>query len=159
MEDEPSDGVVRSLISTADTARLTQARLRDLEPEYDGPAIKETTGEIKSRADEKPEPVLDEDSIVIADLAAAHAAVAAVAETKPKEPPVDAATSSQELAVSDVRRDAVAFSDTEEEFFKKGPKTEPVVKVEIETFEDLDEGYEPQGFWDRVFGRKPKKRR
>lgn len=156
-EDEPSDGVVRSLIATADTARLTQARLRASSPEFDGPAVKEQTGEIRSRPTEKPEPVVEETSIVITDLAAAHSAIAAVADAKPKEPVADAASPSRELAVSDVRRDAVALTAAEEEFFKQAPKTEAVMKVE--TFDDLDEGYEPPGFWDRVFGRKPKKRR
>jgi hypothetical protein len=54
-----------------------------------------------------------------------------------------------------VRRDAVAFSDDEEAFFRGAERTSPAPKVE--TFDDLDEGYQPPGFWDRVFGRKKPK--
>ena len=167
-EDEPSDGVVRSMIATADTARLARAaRMRPPTPEHDGPAIKETTGEIRERPrHETKEPAVTEPSILVADLAAAqsdlaaaHSAVAAVATKATEAPPSpDSASPSRELAVSDVRRDAVAFSETEEAFFSGADKSTPVQRVaHPDTFDDLDEGYEPPKFWDRVFGRKPKK--
>lgn len=164
-DDEPSDGVVRAIVASADTAPASPARMRPPEPEYDGPPIKETTGEIRGRTprDTNEPPVVEpsiliaEPSILVGDLAAAHDAVsAAVAKPAPAAPPpADAASPSRELAVSDVRRDAVAFSEAEEAFFRGAEKTASVPKVE--TFDDLDEGYQPPGFWDRVFGRKKPK--
>jgi hypothetical protein len=158
-EDEPSDGVVRGMIATADTPR---ARMRPPEPApaHDGPEIKERTGEIRERprTDKDKEPEVSQPSILVADLAAAHDAVAAAAtKAAAAPPPADAATSSREREVADVRRDAVAFSDSEEAFFRGADKSKPVERVSHETFADLDEGYEPPKFWDRVFGRKPKK--
>ena len=104
------------------------------------------------------EPAVDAPSILVADLAAVHAAAARAATPK-SPPPADAASSSRELAVNEVRHDAaVAFTDAEEAFFKKN-ETGPVRQVKVESFDDLDEGYEPPKFWDRVFGRKkPPKR-
>jgi hypothetical protein len=159
-EDEPSDGVVR-MIATADTARMGRStRMRPPTPEHDGPPIKETTGEIRERprSDTK-EPAVSEPTILVADLAAAHDAAAAVlSQPVAAPPPPDAASPSRELAVSEVRRDAATFTDTDEAFFQRADKSAPVPRVVMpETFEDLDEGYQPPKFWDRVFGRKPKK--
>lgn len=153
-EDEPSDGVIKTPIAAADTARLARARQRPPTPEHDGPPQKEATGEIRERKPrETKEPPLAEPSILVADLAAAHEAIAAVAsKAAATPPPADAASSSRELAVSETRRDAVAFSDTEEAFFNRAERTAPAPK--LESFDDLDEGYQPAGFWDRVFGRK-----
>jgi hypothetical protein len=168
-EDEPSDGVVRAMIATADTARLARAaRMRQPSPEHDGPPIKETTGEIRERprSDTREPPVVEpsiliegsQPSILVADLAAAHDAIAAVtAKAVIAVAPPDAASPSRELEVSDVRRDAVAFSDAEEAFFSAAEKSAPVARVHHDSFDDLDEGYQPPKFWDRVFGRKPKK--
>jgi hypothetical protein len=158
-DDEPSDGVVRATIaSKADTARISRPRIRASVPEHDGPPVKSTSGEVSERA-KRPtkEPDISEPTILVADLAAAHDAVAAaVAAPRPATPPPpDAASPSRELAVSDVRRDAVAFSESEEAFFRGAERTAPAPKVE--TFSDLDEDYEPPKFWDRVFGRKKKK--
>ncbi|HSD86863.1 MAG TPA: hypothetical protein VLB44_05090, partial [Kofleriaceae bacterium] len=104
------------------------------------------------------EPSSSEPSILVSDLAAAHNAIAAaVQKPPPPAPPADAASPSRELAVSDVRRDAVAFSDDEEAFFKRAEShTHTVPKVDVEAFEDLDEDYEPTSFWGRVFGKKKK---
>jgi hypothetical protein len=164
-EDEPSDGVVRAVITAPDTARLARAaRMRPPAPEHDGPPIKETTGEIREKPRADREPAVAEPSILVADLAAAHDAVAA-AVAKPsappaERPPADAASPSRELEVSEVRRDAVAFSEDEEAFFRGAEKTAAVPRsFEPETFDDLDEGYQPPKFWDRVFGRKPRKPR
>ena len=166
-EDEPSDGIIRAAIAAPDSAEL--ARSRKLKPpggpEHDGPPVKETTGEIGSRPrrDTK-DPDASEPSMVVADvgavqsdLAAVHAAVAAVATAaSPLHANVDAASASRELEVSDTRRDAVAFSDVEEAFFKTAEShTHSVPK--FESFDDLDEDYEPPKFWDRVFGKKKKK--
>ncbi|MBV8761893.1 MAG: DUF4388 domain-containing protein [Deltaproteobacteria bacterium] len=105
-------------------------------------------------------PVGDAPSILVADLAAVHSAAArAITGPVVASAPANAASASRELAVAEVRRDAaVAFSDAEEAFFKKA-ESGPVRTAKIETFDDLDEGYEPPKFWDRVFGRKkPPKR-
>jgi hypothetical protein len=157
-DDEPSDGVVRAAIaSKAQTARISRPRMRPSAPEHDGPPVKATSGEVSQRA-KRPtkEPDISEPSILVADLAAAHDAVAAAVNTPaPAAPPADAASPSRELAVSDVRRDAVAFSETEEAFFRGAERTAPAPK--LETFDDLDEGYEPPKFWDRVFGRKKRR--
>jgi hypothetical protein len=63
------------------------------------------------------------------------------------------------MLVSEVRKAAVEFTQEEEAFFNapdhKG-HTNAVPK--LESFDDLDEGYEPPKFWDRVFGRKKKPR-
>jgi hypothetical protein len=69
----------------------------------------------------------------------------------------DAASSSKELIVSEVRRDAVAFTQEEEAFFKSAehpPQAHTASTPRVESFDDLDEGYQPPKFWDRVFGRK-----
>jgi hypothetical protein len=97
---------------------------------------------------------------LVEDMAAARTAVSAVVATQAAAPPTtDIASASRELAVSDVRKDAVAaFSDVEEEFFRAGSEkhaTAAVPKVAPESFDDLDEGYQPVGFWDRVRGKKP----
>jgi hypothetical protein len=75
--------------------------------------------------------------------------------------PNDAASSSKEMSVSDVRRDAIAaFTDAEEEFFSAGHDKTAKPHGSGESFDDLDEGYQPLGFWDRVFGRrKPSKKK
>jgi len=184
MDDEPSDGIVR-MIATADTAPQERRRRRlPSEPENDGPVVKETTGEItstKQRSDKvtqepsilvAPEPsimVAPEPSILVApdpaealvaDLAAAHTAIAAAtskAVAAAAAPLPDAASSSKELVVSEVRRDAVAFTQEEEAFFKgadQAPTANTSSVPRVESFDDLDEGYQPPKFWDRVFGRK-----
>jgi hypothetical protein len=93
--------------------------------------------------------------MLVADLAAVHAAAThASAAPIASPPPGDAASPSRELVVSEVRKDAVlALDDIEEAFFQKN-ETGPVRFSKVESFDDLDEGYEPPKFWDRVFGRK-----
>ncbi|MEZ4366153.1 MAG: hypothetical protein R2939_07675 [Kofleriaceae bacterium] len=44
------------------------------------------------------------------------------------------------------------YSDLEEAFFAAGSSPEPTEQVE--RFEDLDEGYQPVGFWRRLLGGK-----
>jgi hypothetical protein len=128
------------------------------EHESDGPPVKETRGEISQVAPKQAAEVTQEPSILVADLAAAHTAIAAVAaKAAAHAPTVDAASASKELAVAEVRRDAVAFTQEEEAFFKndQAAHTGAVIRVDPpESFDDLDEGYEPPKFWDRVFGRK-----
>jgi hypothetical protein len=159
-DDEQSDGVVRSMIAVADTDQLARqrAQLRPPgSPPPDGPAVRETSGEIGRRAPAvQPTPATSEPSILVADLAAAHAAAAVVAAKPPETPPPgDAASPSRELAVSEVRKDVIAATDAEEAFFNRAERTAPHRKPE--SFDDLDEGYQPPKFWDKVFGRKPKK--
>jgi hypothetical protein len=45
-----------------------------------------------------------------------------------------------------------AFSDTEEEFFQAG-HDKVAAHHDAESFDDLDEGYRPLGFWERLTGR------
>jgi hypothetical protein len=104
-------------------------------------------------------PAASDPSTLVADLAAAHAAIAAATARAASAPSLgDSASSSKEMLVSEVRKDAVEFTQEEEAFFNapdhKG-HTNAVPK--FESFDDLDEGYEPPKFWDRVFGRKKKK--
>jgi hypothetical protein len=121
--------------------------------------VKETTGEIALPTPAPavaPPAVAREPSIMVADLAAAHVAITSAFASVDRTPPGDSATPSRELAVAEVRKDAVAFSEAEEAFFRHTdthPPT-PAQAINPEKFEDLDEGYEPQKFWDRVWGRK-----
>ena len=55
--------------------------------------------------------------------------------------------------MSETRRDAVAFSDDEEAFFKRA-ESHSAMHPKFDSFDDLDEGYEPPKFWERVFGKK-----
>ena len=48
------------------------------------------------------------------------------------------------------------FSEEEEEFFRAGMAM--AQDEVVDTFEDLDVGYEPQGLWQRLFGRRSAKR-
>jgi hypothetical protein len=106
----------------------------------------------------EPEPVKSEQTktdTLVADLAAAHSAIAAVVAKAAAAPPTpDAASASQELIVSEIRHDAVELSDAEEAFFKSSEKSQPHARPSHESFADLDEGYQKPKFWDRVFGRK-----
>jgi hypothetical protein len=184
-DDEPSDGTPRAMITTVETAPLPRD-LRTA-PEHDGPPVKQTTGEIsqstKPRTAEvtqgpsiliDPEPApaptpapapapelspaVSDASMLVADLAAAHAAiVAATGKATATISKGDAATSSRDLVVSEVRRDAVEFTQEEEAFFNAHHHHHTHAAPKLESFDDLDEGYEPPKFWDRVFGRKKKR--
>ena len=74
-------------------------------------------------------------------------------------PTANAATPTREREVAAVRGDVTAFTDDEEAFFKAGSTTNAVPREPVdETFEDLDEGYKPLSFWDRVMGKRPPNR-
>jgi len=157
--DEPSDGVVRH-VSSIDTAPLSRRRPSDPPPPQDDLPT-QAQGEITQPrlAAIRAEPEVSQPSILVADLAAVHSAVSAVAAKQADAAAsTDVASPSRELLVSEVRRDAVAaFTDAEEAFFRAGQ--EKAEKAErkasaADSFDDLDEGYEPVGFWDRLLGRK-----
>ena len=160
LENEPSDGIVRQ-VTTVETAPVRRPPPGEVPPD-DRPGAR--MGEIASRQRIPTAPPVEaEPSILIADMAAAQSAVAAVAKAQAAAPPTqDIQQPARELAVAEVRKDAAhAFSDAEEEFFRAGhgntgavPKFSPQ-----ETFEDLDEGYQPVGFWDRLRGKKPPKKK
>src|SRR6185437_11736221 len=131
----------------------------------------EKSGEIKiARAHATEQPVESGPSILIEDLAAAHAAAAtavtaAAGKPAPRKreptPPPHAAHGD----VARVRADAAKvaghathFTDDEEAFFQQGHE-ELAGADAHETFTDLDEGYEPQTFWERLTGKKPVKKR
>lgn len=50
------------------------------------------------------------------------------------------------------------FSDDEEAFFQAGRDIENSEPPPVENFDDLDEGYQPVSFWQRLFGRRPRPR-
>jgi hypothetical protein len=160
LPEEPSDGIVRQTLFTAETA---PAPLRpppiDI-PEDDRP--EDMTGEIVTRTGQMRvvEPRRSEPSILVADLAEVHSAVAAVAEAQAAAaPPPTMATPVTAQAVGEVSDDAAeAFSDLEEDFFRAGQEKTRRPPSHSDSFEDLDEGYKPVGFWDRLLGRKPPKR-
>lgn len=52
------------------------------------------------------------------------------------------------------RESARSFSNAEEAFFRDGQRPEPTEP--IETFEDLDEGYQRPTLWQRLLGKKPR---
>jgi hypothetical protein len=82
------------------------------------------------------------------------------AANRPAEPsPGDAASPATERAVQEVRRDAVAFSEAEEAFFRGVDTSLPVALTTqpVDSFADIDEGYDRPKFWDRGFGRKRKR--
>ena len=93
---------------------------------------------------------------LVEDLAALHGAASAAATHSPTAAAMaDARTADREREVNQVRKDAVEFSETEEAFFKRADTSQPQPAAHrVESFDDLDEGYEPPKFWDRVFGRK-----
>jgi len=144
--EELSDGVIREE-SVIDTPPLA-VRLPPpgAPPPDDRPD--DTTGEITTpiaREPARPPSVAEEPSILVTDIAIASAAVTTVAEAA--------------AAVDQARRDATeALSEIEEAFFSADEKARAAAQPpEPETFEDLDEGYQPVGFWNRLLGRKPVK--
>jgi hypothetical protein len=149
--------------NSAQADRAARARQGSAPPEtVSAPAQAPATGEIAQR---EPSPTASganaataEPSILVADLASAHAAVTTAFErpTPHPQPLLDAASPAHDRAVAEVRKDATAFSDTEEAFFRRADHhTQPPSNAaKPESFADLDEGYEPPKFWDRVFGRR-----
>jgi hypothetical protein len=92
----------------------------------------------------------------VADLAAIHAAVSEIADDQITTPTrANAASPLREAEVATARHDAVAFNEVEEAFFRAGHEKEAVaVPTPVaESFDDLDEGYQPVGFWDRLRGK------
>jgi hypothetical protein len=90
----------------------------------------------------------------VADLAEAPATAATAQAVAP--PPSSTTTPASEQTATKVSGDpAKAFSDVEEDFFRAGQKTARPPSSS-DSFDDLDEGYKPVGFWGRLLGRKPK---
>ena len=130
--------------------------MRPTLPEHDGPEVKEATGEIRERTPKTDVPPrTSEPSILVADPAAAHRHSAVVDKPPVTPPPADAASPAAEAEVAAVRRYAVAFEDAEHEASNRAESGRNSPK--FESFDDLDEGYQPVGFWDCVFG--PRSRR
>jgi len=131
----------------------------------------DTTGEITTPiavpAPARAASVTEEPSILVTDVAIASAAVTTVAATtvsasaEPAAPDVAAAARAMDAAivVDQARRDAAdALSEIEEAFFSADEKARAAQHAqEPDTFDDLDEGYQPVGFWDRLLRRKPVK--
>jgi len=154
--DEPSDGVIREHITTAETAPVKRRRMPTDPPDDDRPedAVGEITTPRARLATERPQ---DEPSILVSDLAVVHAAVTAIASEQAMAPaPANAASPAHDALVSSARSDAVAFSEIEEAFFRAGHEREAAhvtAAPVVESFDDLDEGYRPVGFWDRLRGK------
>jgi hypothetical protein len=151
--DEMSDGVVMHHIATADTAPVKRRHPPSDRPD-DRPG--DTTGEITMpRTRPTIEVRKSEPTILVADLAAVHTAVSAVASEQAAAPATpDAAAPQHEVPVAKARSDATKFSEADEAFFRAGHEREAVVVTPvIESFDDLDEGYRPVGFWERLRGR------
>jgi hypothetical protein len=156
--DEPSDGIIRQHITTAVTTPVGRGRAPSEPNDDDRPG--DATGEISLPRDRA---VVDrkassEPSILVADLAAVHSMVSAHADDRVTGRIAgNAATPAREGQIGEARADAVAFSDVEEAFFRAGHADHKVAPVPpaapTETFEDLDEGYRPTGFWDKLRGK------
>jgi hypothetical protein len=160
-DDSPSDGVVRAMLATTDSAqaeRAARARNKSDPPDtVSAPSQAPATGEIAMREAAPAAAAAAEPSILVSDLASAHAAITTAFEKPPAPTPAslpDAASPARAHAVAEVRKDAVEFSESEEAFFRRADHTQPHPTVKAESFADLDEGYEPPKFWDRVFGRR-----
>ena len=157
--DEPSDGIVRDNLLSNSAPIPRRTPLAAQLPVDDRPD--DTNGEITSPISlEDLEETTSEPSILVADLAAVHHAVAMVAVAQAAAPQTaNASSASTERAVIEVHKDATTvFTDLEEDFFRAGvAQVQPPVRAAGESFDDLDEGYQPVGFWDRVLGRKPPK--
>jgi hypothetical protein len=164
--DETSDGVIRHHIATAETAPVRRRPPGEwLEDDRPGDA----TGEITMRRQRPPVQVRhSEPSILVADLAVVRAAVSGVADEQTTTPTVrNAASPAHEAPVAEVRGDAAEvrgdaaeFSDADEAFFRAGHEREaaPAPHPVAESFDDLDEGYRPVGFWERLRGKPPPKK-
>ncbi|MEJ7599417.1 MAG: DUF4388 domain-containing protein [Kofleriaceae bacterium] len=153
-EVETSDGVIRDNLSTAETPPAPRYVAPGEEPPDDRP--EDATGEIDSAVTHPhlklplKAPASSEPSILVADIAAVHSQAVAQAAA-PRTP--DATSTALENEVAAVRKDAsVAFSDVEEDFFRAGQDERKPDAAD--SFDDLDEGYRPVGFWDRLLGRK-----
>jgi chemotaxis protein histidine kinase CheA len=163
LADEPSDGVVRDRIATAETAPVKRRPPGGELPIDDRPG--DMTGEITMP---RARPVIEarhsEPSILVADLAEIHAAVSAVARDQAAAPAsADAASAALAAPVVEAR-DAVAeaFSDVEEAFFRAGHELQDKHAVAVaspapESFDDLDKGYRRVGFWERLRGKAPRR--
>jgi hypothetical protein len=155
IEDEPSDGVVRDRIATAETAPVRRRPLGDL-PIDDRPG--DMTGEITMPRARPTIPTrYSEPSILVADLAEAHAAVSAITDEQATAPmTVDAASPALEAEVAEARAAAATLSDVEEAFFRGGrDDSGPTALPDPESFTDLDKDYQPRGFWQRLRRRLP----
>jgi hypothetical protein len=152
--DEPSDGVIRQHITSARTAPVARQHAPSEPPQDDRP--EDATGEITSRRAAAAQPQASEPSILVADVAAVHVAASAIAGSLAGRPrPGDAASAQREAPAIAVRTDAVTFTELDEAFFRAGHDHHDLATAPTmtESFDDLDEGYRPAGFWDRLLGR------
>ncbi|MEZ4367757.1 MAG: DUF4388 domain-containing protein [Kofleriaceae bacterium] len=103
-------------------------------------------------------PVEPAQGVLVADLAMAHSqalaaplpAAATVQAPPPAAAPFDAKVEAARVGATSA---AGAFSDDEEAFFRAGTAPAPTPAPKVEVFEDLDRGYEPLGFWQRLRGK------
>ncbi len=159
--DDPSDGIVREKIAVKSEP---VPRSRSVPAPFPAPVDDrpdDATGEITNPISLGELQRASEPSILVADLAV-HTAVAMVAVAQTAAPAtLNASSPAQERVVVEVHQDVAAvFSEIEEDFFRAGvEKTQAPPKSASDSFDDLDEGYQPVGFWDRLLGRKPPPKR
>jgi DNA-binding response OmpR family regulator len=95
----------------------------------------------------------DEPSALISDLRAAHSAASTHAKAQAAAASSPDAGGAYDAAVQEVKHDAskatAAFTADEEAFFQAGGHHHATA----ETFADLDDGYRPRTFWQRLLGR------
>jgi len=160
-EDETSDGVIRENLATAETPPSPRIHPpgvfgEDFPDDRPDDATGEIDLDITNRRLKLPleSPAASEPSILVTDIAAVHSQLSVVAVAQSAAPrTADAASPAHAAKVAEVRKDATkGFSKLEEDFFREGHDEKP---DEAESFADLDEGYRPVGFWDRLLGRKP----
>ena len=93
--------------------------------------------------------------MLVADLKAASSAAGAHARSQASAPASPDASAAHGKVVDQIKRDAskatAAFTADEEAFFQK----EAQAAAAADTFADLDVGYRPPTFWQRLLGRKP----
>ncbi len=159
--DEHSDGIPRTEVVTAETSPLPAPTSRPVDPsDDDRPDPK--VGEIAERA-KRATPAhakSSEPSSLVTDIAAVKTAINAVVAKQVAAPATpDATTPGRAAAVAAVRTDAqTVFSDVEEAFFAGGATdTALIPKQPLESFDDLDAGYQPSSFWERLVGKKKPK--
>jgi len=153
--DEPSDGVVRHHIATAETAPVKRRPIPHDPRDDDRPA--DATGEITTPHQRPPVVIrYSEPTIQVPDLAAIQAELGDVPTVQPAPPARGAAAPARPTTGG---RDSTPFNAVEEAFFQEGHDKAPAGRSDSESFDDLDEGYRPLGFWERLTGRgKPERR-
>lgn len=137
--------------ATSDAPRESQPELSATTAKLRAQATPENAHGKPGRASTAP--VAEESSALAADLRSAHSAASAHAKAQAAAASSPDAGGRYDAVVQEVKRDAskatAAFTADEEAFFQAGGHHHAAV----ETFADLDDGYRPRTFWQRLLGR------